>query len=697
MKTGFDVPTWTGLWALLFLLPCHGWSSELPAGDGSVPLDVGPATNVASGSAGSEGNRPVTTSGPWDYLARLLSPKVRELEARQRLLTQQMADLPKTIGGTKGGSLGFHSRLGANPYVVKWVQVDLGAVQPLDGIALVPSHAAFGSQPGPGYGFPLRFRVEISDDVDFTNSELVANHTDADLANPGDDPLYFDCVGKAGRYVRVTATKLWQEKQRSCFALGELLVFAGRRNLALGKDVTASDSIDTDPFWSRQNLVDGQSVLGLPVGEEESRHNGYHSIEYEKNRDAVKWVQVDLGGTKSLDEIWLIPAHPFDYADYPAFGFPVRFRIEIAREPAFADPEMIADHTEADFSNPGENPVIFPAGGRQARYVRVTATRLWERTKDYAFALGELQVFSGAENVALHAGVTAFDSVEYGLWSTNYLVDGFSSQNRLVDYVDWIRGLARRHDLQQAWGRLERERRVRAEAFPGNFGKGFLFAGLIVVLAAMAIAFRFRLRRLREVEVLRSRIATDLHDEIGSNLGSIALLSRLMQKETAPPEEGRKAFGEISEIATQTLDSMREIVWLIHPEHDQIDDLVLRLREVAARMLAGLDYSFEAADEQSPLNLSLEFRRQVFLMFKEILHNVVKHARARRVEIRIGQGRSRFELAVHDDGVGFDPDSVQSGHGLTNLRRRVDALGGDLRMTSQSGAGTEVAVSLPVR
>ena len=164
--------------------------------------------------------------------------------------------------------------------------------------------------------------------------------------------------------------------------------------------------------------------------DQKSPGNGYHSG-IEKRSDQIKWVQIDLGRALPLEEIRMVPARPVDFADTPGFGFPVRFRIELTDEPGLASARQIADHTKEDFPNPGDKPVSFSAEGQSARVVRVTATRLWERTSDFVFALAELQVLAGGTNAALGAQVTALDSIEEGLWAKKYLVDGFDSRHRL--------------------------------------------------------------------------------------------------------------------------------------------------------------------------------------------------------------------------------------------------------------------------
>jgi hypothetical protein len=210
-----------------------------------------------------------------------------------------------------------------------------------------------------------------------------------------------------------------------------------------------------------------------------SPSNGYHSG-IEPKPDVPKWVQVDLGRTVALDEVRLIPARPTDFPDTPGFGFPVRFKVEISDDESFAKATTLADHTAADFKNPGDATVATAGQASSlsrtpgvetapratdrleaplaARYIRVTATRLWERTRDYVFALGELQAFAGGTNLARGAKVTAHDSIEAGRWSRKFLVDGFGSRTVLDDAAPTPAQLAERRELEAESKRLEAER-----------------------------------------------------------------------------------------------------------------------------------------------------------------------------------------------------------------------------------------------
>ncbi|HAM71692.1 MAG TPA: hypothetical protein DCM86_08630 [Verrucomicrobiales bacterium] len=180
-------------------------------------------------------------------------------------LNSRISALEKSSAGS--AAVGYHSAIEKGPEVAKWVQVDLGGVMPLGGVVLHPCHDDFNGI-GDGFGFPVRYRVEVSADPEFKSGTLVlADFTGADVPNPGVRPQGIEGEGKSGRYVRVTATRLAPRQNDFIFALAELevRVGAGRTNAALGRPVAALDSIEAPVRWQRSNLTDGW-YPGAPAG-----------------------------------------------------------------------------------------------------------------------------------------------------------------------------------------------------------------------------------------------------------------------------------------------------------------------------------------------------------------------------------------------------------------------------------------------
>ncbi len=152
--------------------------------------------------------------------------------------------------------------------------------------------------------------------------------------------------------------------------------------------------------------------------------NGYHS-QIAGSADTEKWAVVDLGAPRFIDGIRLFPARPFDWQpDTPGFLFPLRFQVELADQPDFADGRIVIDHTGADVPNPGTNAPSYPFTATRAQFVRLRVTQLPRRDgTNFAFALAELQVLSGGQPVSPGAKATALDTIESGGWSLTHLTD----------------------------------------------------------------------------------------------------------------------------------------------------------------------------------------------------------------------------------------------------------------------------------
>jgi ligand-binding sensor domain-containing protein/two-component sensor histidine kinase len=225
------------------------------------------------------------------------------------------------------------------------------------------------------------------------------------------------------------------------------------------------------------------------------------------------------------------------------------------------------------------------------------------------------------------------------------------------------------------------------------------FAAGIVALAAAAVwlAHRSRVQRLLAVERLRLRIAADLHDDLGSTLSSIAIAGALAQKEmTAPSPRVAEALARITTSARSMLEGLDDIVWSINPSNDRLDDLVLRMRSFAAELCEPKEIICTTSAPGNGVGIPMEMRRQVYLIFKEAVHNAVKHAACTRVEVGIEVNEGELALTVRDNGAGFVIKPEYTGNGLQTMHRRAAAMGGTLNINSRCGEGTTVRVTVPL-
>jgi signal transduction histidine kinase len=224
-------------------------------------------------------------------------------------------------------------------------------------------------------------------------------------------------------------------------------------------------------------------------------------------------------------------------------------------------------------------------------------------------------------------------------------------------------------------------------------------AAALVVAGALYGAHRLRVRRLVELEQMRTRIATDLHDDVGATLSHIAILGEVARRE-AGPHDARLGplLDRIASAAGEMVDTMSDIVWSIHPDRDRLSDLVGRMRRFGGELMSarGIEFEFRAPADGDAGPLGVDLRRELLLVFKEALNNAAKHSGAARVDAELRLGRRTVALVVADDGRGFDPAAQHEGHGLASLRQRAAALGGTCRIESAPGRGTRIEVELPL-
>ena len=206
----------------------------------------------------------------------------------------------------------------------------------------------------------------------------------------------------------------------------------------------------------------------------------------------------------------------------------------------------------------------------------------------------------------------------------------------------------------------------------------------------------------KQAAILRIRddISRDLHDELGADLSSISVMSYAAIKQLKlTGNEAERTINHIGETSRKVITRMREIIWSLHSAHDSIGNFSFRLKETAYTILEhhpiALDIEFPS--EEMDTRIPAEHRRNLFLVYKEILHNIVRHSKAQNVYIQMSVEANQLYLSLKDDGVGFEYHTHKSnGNGLINLKQRALAFAGTLVFDSKLGEGTTVVVSCPL-
>ncbi len=220
------------------------------------------------------------------------------------------------------------------------------------------------------------------------------------------------------------------------------------------------------------------------------------------------------------------------------------------------------------------------------------------------------------------------------------------------------------------------------------------FRVLLALAAASAVYgfYRYRLNNILQLQNIRNKIAADLHDDIGSTLNSISVYSEVAKKD---PVRQTHALNMIGESSRKVIDAMSDIVWTINPDNDSFEKIVLRMRSLCYNLLRAkkIDCTFRANENLNSLKLSLEERRNFYLIFKEALNNLVKYSGAARVLVSLDRGSNNLILLIRDDGIGFDTDQKYNGNGLINMKKRAKEMNAQLLIESGPGMGTSIQLN----
>jgi signal transduction histidine kinase/ligand-binding sensor domain-containing protein len=219
----------------------------------------------------------------------------------------------------------------------------------------------------------------------------------------------------------------------------------------------------------------------------------------------------------------------------------------------------------------------------------------------------------------------------------------------------------------------------------------------IVVAFALAsiiyVLFRYRLQQKLKLQAVRNRIARDLHDEIGSNLSSIILFSEVAKQESKDSESTVfSLLKKISDYTQTSQEAINDIVWMINSSNDRFENIIIRMRTLAAEMFEAkhINFRLNFDDKLNQLKMGMNERKNFYLIYKESINNIVKYAECNNVVVDLTYRQSSVILNIKDDGKGFDTKIKPKGNGLINMQKRAEMLKGKLTLFAEPGKGTTV-------
>ncbi|HUR29787.1 MAG TPA: tetratricopeptide repeat protein [Saprospiraceae bacterium] len=226
--------------------------------------------------------------------------------------------------------------------------------------------------------------------------------------------------------------------------------------------------------------------------------------------------------------------------------------------------------------------------------------------------------------------------------------------------------------------------------------KNSLLGGIGVLMLFGLFVYNNHITRQKlKLQTLRNKIASDLHDDVGSTLSSIYIFSEIARQQSS---EVMPMLDTIGESSKKMLDAMADIVWTINPENDDFEKILDRMRSFAYELLGAkkIEFEFDAGDDLNQMKLPMDFRKNLYLIFKEATNNMVKYSDANKAYFSLKEENKNLTMVIRDNGKGFDLSKSSSGNGLRNMQKRAEEIGGKLWIESRNNEGTTIRFKVAV-
>jgi signal transduction histidine kinase len=269
----------------------------------------------------------------------------------------------------------------------------------------------------------------------------------------------------------------------------------------------------------------------------------------------------------------------------------------------------------------------------------------------------------------------------------NVFRDSLNSMNSMKEYGE----------LQIKYEVAQKEKEAELEKEKSRTQTIWFIGVIVIILLSSAAIFihsknKSKIRNLESLIKVRNSISANLHDDVGSSLSSISIITDMVRNVLkSNPDKAEELLNKISETSSEVMGSMKDIVWSINPNNDSADNLINKMREFSANILESKKIALKFVDStNATCDLDFSLRQDVYLIFKEAINNAAKASNATLVEVNIYKQNKKFILEVSDNGNGFAMDKIVLGNGLINMRKRAEKINGTLLVESAEGSGTKI-------
>ena len=601
-------------------------------------------------------------------------------------------------GGT--GSVGYYSSTHRDPDAKESIRVELAKESTIEEVVLVPvlfRHAKTGLQ---STSFPVAFRVLVG--TGQTTHE-VASFSEEDQLLPRIAPLTISFPPVKASWVSIetsTLSSMLDSDRVYRLELSEIMVFSGKENVALplqkSEGTKRSVKNHKTPRDTRV-LTDGFSPYLMDAGDGESSRTKVIRI---KSRQAEASLNIDLKTSQPVHQINLHTADvsfSIPMREFSCWAVPRHVRVTGANESDFSDEMFLCEFEQHSIYDNG--PILMrPFMEKRCRYIRLTIIdpRPVVSFDQYlnGFAFSEIEVLSHSENIAQGAPVTGSSGLSYRRGALERITDGLNNYGKILPLREWMNQLARRHDLERERPLVVAELDRRYNSQQTHLRRMIWLSALLAV--GILITFLIsRMLRQRSIFQTRERIAANLHDELGANLHAIGILGDLVKQEVSDAGADERwatlnhYINETRTLTEQTAKMAQHCTNMLGA-HEIHENLVEEMKNTGERLLADLEHNLSFTDTDRLQRLHPRRRIGLYLFYKESLTNIIRHARATRVETHLSADKNRISLIIHDNGVGVATPPP-------SLKRRARLLKAKLSVETPADGGTKITLWLRPR
>lgn len=632
--------------------------------------------------------------------------RITQLQGLQKKLEEKIQNLPRHCPVVGDQKLGYHSSLHLEHRLPTpenhYLEFILDRPYMVDSIALVPAFNPLLPYGGGGaYAFPKRIKLE-AELLGQQGYQEIVNWVDQDFPNPGAYPAFFNDINLRFKSLRITVPNYPNAPENNYFALGEVYIWArddtsGRVfNVANTQavQVRASGSYSQSSKWHLEYLTDKTTSLGFPLLEQEHAQEDLVVIPGPNEELAEEvLIQIDLGKERALSRIDLWPAKPSSDIVLPDFAFPAGIEVEVSANKTFEETiQLEPDSLGKEFGTLYSARVT----ATKVRYIRFKLAGMQLLDGHRVLGLGEIAVYSLDGSLIRESRVSVSGIPKRFSRKFTLLNDGYAWGRRIMPEREWLMGLAQRRPLDQQLHYINNELAIAHDYWEWLVSRMIAAAIIVSLLLMIGVVLLYqRYHRQQLLAKQSERINRDLHDEVGSSLGSITLLA----EEIASYQKDPSLAGDLDDLSLMAREaniSLREVVKNSGGKPSLLFDLLNSLFERAERVVRGVEIEKCLPVDCPDVNVSLSVQRHLTMFFKEVIHNCARHSSATKLIIAASIEQAHLHLTVEDNGCGFDKAATEKGWGLKNLVARAEELGGTMEVSTQQNQGVTVELIVPL-